>query len=157
MQNWLIVHVSSGAALLACTCFLPMQAVPQTGACRLCRPRAVRRTHPVYTYVIIHGAWGGAWDWKDIDHRLRADGHDVYRPTLTGQGERVHLATPDIDLTTHITDVVNVIKFEKLQDIILVGHSYGGMVITGVAEKLADRIKAMKFILMRFCRRMGRA
>src|SRR3954468_9181628 len=64
------------------------------------------------TYVLVHGAWAGAWEWKRVGQLLQADGYTVYRPTLTGQGERVHLANPDIDLDTHITDVVNVILFE---------------------------------------------
>ncbi|HEY4330582.1 MAG TPA: alpha/beta hydrolase [Phycisphaerae bacterium] len=136
MHHYFMLFVVAVTVVLAASC-----AVPQTGAAP-----APAGAHTTYTYVIVHGAWGGAWDWKEVDHRLRADGHDVYRPTLTGQGERVHLATPDIDLNTHITDVENVIKFENLHNIILVGHSYGGMVITGVAERLADRIKAMVYI-----------
>jgi pimeloyl-ACP methyl ester carboxylesterase len=77
---------------------------------------------------------------------LQADGHTVYRPTLTGQGERVHLANPDINLETHINDIVNVILFEDLHDIILMGHSYGGMVVTGVADRVPDRIKAVVYV-----------
>jgi pimeloyl-ACP methyl ester carboxylesterase len=94
----------------------------------------------------VHGAWAGAWEWKRVGQLLQADGHTVYRPTLTGQGERVHLANPDIDLDTHITDVVNVILFEDLHDIVLMGHSYGGMVITGVADRVPDRIKALVYV-----------
>src|SRR4051812_38452824 len=75
------------------------------------------------TYVLVHGAWAGAWEWKRVGQLLQADGYTVYRPTLTGQGERVHLANPDIDLDTHIADVVNVILFEDLHDIVLMGHS----------------------------------
>src|ERR1700748_2369717 len=93
-----------------------------------------------FTYVIVHGAWGGGWAFKEVDHLLSADGNTVYRPTLTGQGERVHLFTPDLDLNTHITDIVNVILYENLHNIVLVGHSYGGMVITGVADRVPDRI-----------------
>ncbi len=98
------------------------------------------------TFVIVHGAWGGGWSWKEVDQLLTADGHTVYRPTLTGQGERVHLASPDIGLNTHITDVVNVIRFEDLHDIVLVGHSYGGMVITGVAQQVPDRIARLIYL-----------
>jgi pimeloyl-ACP methyl ester carboxylesterase len=101
---------------------------------------------PRYTYVLVHGAWAGAWEWKRVGELLLADGHTVYRPTLTGQGERVHLANQDINLDTHITDVVNVILFEDLRDIVLMGHSYGGMVITGVADRVPDRIKAMVYV-----------
>ncbi|HEX3359134.1 MAG TPA: alpha/beta hydrolase [Tepidisphaeraceae bacterium] len=101
---------------------------------------------PAFTYVIVHGAWGGGWAFKEVDHLLTADGNTVYRPTLTGQGERVHLSTPDIDLNTHITDIVNVILFENLHNIVLVGHSYGGMVITGVADRVPDRIAHLVYV-----------
>ena len=99
-----------------------------------------------YTYVLVHGASGGGWDWKTMDDLLTANGHRVYRPTLTGLGEKVHLSNPDIDLTTHINDIVNVILFENLQDIVLVGHSYGGMVITGVMNQVPGRIKHAIFL-----------
>jgi pimeloyl-ACP methyl ester carboxylesterase len=98
------------------------------------------------TYVIVHGATGGGWDWKTVDHLLTADGNTVYRPTLTGLGERVHLANPDVNLTTHVTDIVNVILFEDLHDVILVGHSYGGMVITGVMDRIPERIRHVVFL-----------
>src|SRR4029077_10581884 len=99
-----------------------------------------------FTYVIVHGAWGGGWDWKQVDQLLSADGHKVYRPTLTGQGERSHLASTNIDLDTHIQDIVNVILWEDLHDVVLVGHSYGGMVITGVADRVPDRIKHIIYV-----------
>jgi len=102
-----------------------------------------RATH---TYVIVHGAWGGGWDWKQVDSALDASGGKVYRPTLTGLGERVHLLTPAVDLTTHITDIVNVIRFENLRDVVLVGHSYGGMVISGVADRIPDRIRRVVYV-----------
>jgi pimeloyl-ACP methyl ester carboxylesterase len=98
------------------------------------------------TIVIVHGAWGGAWAFKRVEALLRDKGYNVYRPQLTGLGERVHLARPDIGLSTHIEDVVNVIRFEDLHDIILVGHSYGGMVITGVADRVPDRIKRLVYL-----------
>jgi pimeloyl-ACP methyl ester carboxylesterase len=98
------------------------------------------------TYVIVHGAWGGSWAFKKVDSLLRAQGHVVYRPSLTGQGERVHLATPDVNLSTHIQDVVNTILFEKLTDVVLVGHSYGGMVVTGVADRVPDRIRRLVYL-----------
>lgn len=98
------------------------------------------------TIVIVHGAWGGAWAFKRVEALLRAKGYNVYRPQLTGLGERVHLARPDIGLSTHIDDVVNAILFEDLHDIILVGHSYGGMVITGVADRLPERIKRLVYL-----------
>lgn len=98
------------------------------------------------TIVIVHGAWGGAWAFKKVDALLRQKGFEVYRPQLTGQGDRVHLARPDIGLSTHIDDVVNAILYEDLHDITLVGHSYGGMVISGVAERIPDRIKRLVYL-----------
>ncbi len=97
-------------------------------------------------FVIVHGAWGGSWAFKKTDSLLTEKGCIVYRPSLTGQGERVHLASTQIGLQTHINDVVNMILFEDLHDIVLVGHSYGGMVITGVADSVADRIKKIIYL-----------
>ena len=98
------------------------------------------------TIVIVHGAWGGSWAFRNVEALLREKGFNVYRPQLTGQGERVHLARPDIGLSTHIDDVVNMILFEDLHDIILMGHSYGGMVITGVADRVPDRIRRLVYV-----------
>jgi len=98
------------------------------------------------TIVIVHGAWGGSWAFRKVDSLLREKGFNVYRPQLTGLGERVHLSRPDIGLSTHIEDVVNMILFEDLHDIILVGHSYGGMVITGVADRVPDRIRRLVYL-----------
>lgn len=98
------------------------------------------------TFVIVHGGWDGGWAWRDVARDLQAAGHEVFTPTLTGQGERVHLASPEIDLDTHIVDIVNVFRYEKLQDITLVGHSYGGMVITGVAERVPEQIRQMIYL-----------
>jgi pimeloyl-ACP methyl ester carboxylesterase len=98
------------------------------------------------TYVIVHGAWGGGWDWKHVDHLLTADGNTVYRPTLSGLGEHSNFNSTNIDLDTHIQDVVNVILWENLYDVVLVGHSYGGMVITGVADRIPDRIKHVVYL-----------
>jgi pimeloyl-ACP methyl ester carboxylesterase len=98
------------------------------------------------TIVIVHGAWGGSWAFRKVEALLREKGFNVYRPQLTGQGERVHLARPDIGLSTHIDDVVNTILFEDLHDIILMGHSYGGMVITGVADRVPDRIRRLVYV-----------
>ena len=101
---------------------------------------------PKFTYVIVHGAWGGGWDWQHVDQLLTADGNKVYRPTLTGQGEHSNLASTNIDLDTHIQDIVNVILWENLHDVVLVGHSYGGMVITGVADRVPDRLKHVVYL-----------
>ncbi|WP_299556250.1 alpha/beta hydrolase [Seonamhaeicola sp.] len=98
------------------------------------------------TYVIVHGAWGGGWAFKKVDSLLTATGSMVYRPTLTGQGERVHLASLEVGLDTHITDIVNTVLYEELDNIILVGHSYGGMVITGVADSIPERISKLIYI-----------
>jgi pimeloyl-ACP methyl ester carboxylesterase len=97
-------------------------------------------------YVIVHGAWGGSWAFKKTDSLLTEKGCLVYRPSLTGQGERVHLATLETGLKTHITDVVNTILYEDLHNIILVGHSYGGMVITGVVDSVPDRIQKIIYL-----------
>jgi pimeloyl-ACP methyl ester carboxylesterase len=99
-----------------------------------------------YTFMIVHGASGGGWDWRTMDELLTARGHTVYRPTLTGLGEKMHLNNPEIDLTTHVTDIVNVILFEDLNEVVLVGHSYGGMVITGVMDRVPRRISHAVFL-----------
>jgi len=98
------------------------------------------------TYVIVHGAWGGGWDWKHVDRLLTAGGNEVYRPTLTGQGEHSNLSSTNINLATHIQDIVNVILWENLHNVVLVGHSYGGMVITGVADRVPERIKHLVYL-----------
>ena len=87
-------------------------------------------------YVICHGAWGGGWAWKKMRPLLRAAGHELVTPTYTGLGERAHLAHPMVDLETHIQDVRAVLEYEDWRDVILVGHSYGGMVATGVADRI---------------------
>ena len=98
------------------------------------------------TYVLVHGGWDGGWSWRGVARHLQAAGHEVFRPTLTGSGERVHLASPDIDLQTHIDDVANVLRYEDLQEVVLCGSSYGGMVITGVAEQLPERIRHLIYL-----------
>jgi pimeloyl-ACP methyl ester carboxylesterase len=98
------------------------------------------------TYVLVHGAWGGGWAWKAVDQLLTQRGHTVYRPTLTGLGEKRHLIAPNVNLSTHIDDVANLILFENLRDVVLVGHSYGGGVVTGVLDRLPDRIKRIVYL-----------
>jgi len=98
------------------------------------------------TYVLVGGAWIGAWAWADVARRLRSDGHDVHPVTLTGLGERVHLSGPDVDLDTHVTDVVNVIDYEDLEDVVLVGHSYAGIVVEGVADRRSPRIGSVAYV-----------
>jgi pimeloyl-ACP methyl ester carboxylesterase len=97
-------------------------------------------------FVLVHGGWHGGWCWREVARRLRALGHDVFTPTMTGLGERVHLLSAGVNLDTHVTDVANVIDFEDLDSVVLVGHSYGGMVITGVADRLASRIGALVYL-----------
>jgi pimeloyl-ACP methyl ester carboxylesterase len=98
------------------------------------------------TYVLVHGAWGGGWKFARVAERLRKRGHTVFTPTLTGAAERSHLLSGAINLTTHVTDVLNVIRYEDLSGVVLLGHSYGGMVITQVADKIADRIAALVYL-----------
>ena len=98
------------------------------------------------TFVLVHGAWHGGWCYRETAHALRAAGHSVFTPTHTGVGERFHQSSEAITLETHIRDVCGCIEFEELTDIVLVGHSYGGMVITGVADRLGDRIKALVYL-----------
>ncbi len=98
------------------------------------------------TYVLVHGAWGGGWKYARVAERLRARGHTVFTPTLTGQGERSHLSSATINLTTHVTDILNVIRYEDLSDVVLAGHSYGGMVITAVADALPEKISALVYV-----------
>jgi pimeloyl-ACP methyl ester carboxylesterase len=109
-------------------------------------PAPGRAQQPHHTYVIVHGAWGGGWDWRAVDSMLTARGHRVVCVTLTGLGERVYLASPDVGLETHITDVVNTILWENLHDVILVGHSYGGMVVTGAGDHIPDRIRRIVYV-----------
>jgi len=98
------------------------------------------------TFVLVHGAWHGGWCWKKLTPLLRAAGHEVFTPTLTGLGERAHLINPQIDLDTHIEDITAVLAYEDLQNVILVGHSYGGMVIAGVAEKAPARLAGLVYL-----------
>lgn len=98
------------------------------------------------TYVLVGGAWLGGWCWQGVARRLRAQGHDVYPVTLTGLGERSHLAAPEVDLDTQITDVVSVLEFEDLRDVVLVGHSYAGIVVSGVADRAAERIRRLVYL-----------
>ena len=97
-------------------------------------------------YVLVHGGWFGAWCWYKVIPLLQAAGHSVFTPTLTGLGEQAALLTPDIGLDTHIQDVVNLIETKDLQQVILVGHSYSGMVITGVADRVPDRIAQLVYL-----------
>jgi pimeloyl-ACP methyl ester carboxylesterase len=96
--------------------------------------------------VLCHGAWHGGWCWRDVASALRASGADVFTPTMTGMGERVHLRSAGATVANYITDVCGVIESEELFDVTLVGHSFGGMAITGVADLLQDRIKRLVYL-----------
>jgi pimeloyl-ACP methyl ester carboxylesterase len=98
------------------------------------------------TYVLVHGGGHGGWCYQSVARILRAQGREVYTPTMSGVGERVHLLRADIDLDFHINDIVNVLEFEDLHSVVLVGHSYGGMVITGVADRASDRIGHLVYL-----------
>jgi len=97
-------------------------------------------------FVLVHGAWQGSWVWGRVAERLRALGHPVEVPSLTGIGERAHLAGPDIDLETHIADVMGAIEHHELDRVVLVGHSYGGMVVTGAADRMPERVQSLVFL-----------
>ena len=98
------------------------------------------------TVVLAHGAWSAAWAWKKMRPLFRKAGHEFFSPTYTGLGERAHLARPEVDLSTHVQDVLAVLEIEGLKEVTLLGHSYGGMVATGVADKAADRIARVVYI-----------
>lgn len=97
-------------------------------------------------FVLVHGMGAGGWCWQDVSALLRENGHLVFTPTLTGLGERSHLANADINLSTHIADVENLIRWEQLSDVILVGHSYGGAVVTGAAERVSGQIRRLVYL-----------
>jgi pimeloyl-ACP methyl ester carboxylesterase len=98
------------------------------------------------TFVLVHGAWHGGWCWRRVADALEKKGHKVFAPTMTGLGACSHLLSKDVNLATHITDIVNFIEWENLSDIVLVGHSYGGMIINGVAEKMPNKIASIVFL-----------
>jgi len=97
-------------------------------------------------FVFVHGGWGGGWEWRDVADRVREAGHDVHRPTLTGLGERRHLLSPTVRLETHVEDVVNLLWFEDLHEVVLCGHSYGGMVVTCVADRVPERLAHVVYL-----------
>ncbi len=98
------------------------------------------------TFLIAHGAWSAAWAWKKMRPLLQARGHALYTPTYTGLGERAHLASREVGLQTHIADVLGTLEFEDLHDVVLVGHSYGGMVATGVADRARARLRRLVYL-----------
>lgn len=120
---------AAGTALLSASA-IPTAATAHTGK-------------PVF--VLVHGTWHGGWMWRDVKQILNKRGYEVYTPTCTGCGEREHLSSPDVGLETHIQDIVNVIRFEELDNIVLVGNAYAGLTITGVADRLKDKIRHILF------------
>src|SRR6516225_823666 len=119
---------------------LYLQAETLPKACRVIGEEAMA------TFVLVHGGWAGNMVWRELAPRLRKAGHDVYAPTLTGIGARKHLLNREIDLDTHIQDVVGVIDDADLSDIVLVGHSYGGMVISGVADRVPEEVASLVYL-----------
>jgi pimeloyl-ACP methyl ester carboxylesterase len=106
------------------------------------RPASAQTTRK--TFVLVHGSWHGGWCWRRVADRLEKQGHKVFAPTLTGLGERAHLISAHVDINTHV--IVNVIKFESLDNIVLVGHSYAGLIITGVAEQIGSAISSIVYL-----------
>ena len=98
------------------------------------------------TFVLIHGAFHGGWCWREVASRLRAQGHEVFAPSLTGLADRAHLLSPDIDLDCHIRDITALIDVEGIEDAVLVGHSYGGMPVMGAADQCAAHLRAVVFL-----------
>lgn len=98
------------------------------------------------TFVLVHGAWHGSWCWRRVRDSLQQQGHQVFTPTLTGVGERSHLLARTVDLQTHTLDVLNLIKWEELNDFVLCGHSYAGMVVSGVADRIPEKIRSLVFL-----------
>jgi pimeloyl-ACP methyl ester carboxylesterase len=110
------------------------------------KPTVTANPQPRLVFVLAHPAWHGSWCWKKITPLLRAAGHEVFTPTLTGLGERSHLANPMVGLETHVQDVVNVLEYEDLSRVILVGHSNGGTLITGVADRVPERLSHLVYL-----------
>jgi pimeloyl-ACP methyl ester carboxylesterase len=98
------------------------------------------------TFVLVHGAWHGSWCWSRVRKALQQQGHEVFTPTLTGVGERSHLLSPEVNLETHILDVLNLVRWEALSDLVLCGHSYGGMVVSGAADRIPGHIRSLVFL-----------
>jgi pimeloyl-ACP methyl ester carboxylesterase len=131
-------HLVNRRSLLALAAAVPLtSALPRMGPASAAEGR---------TFVLVHGAFHGGWCWSPVAEILRSNGHRVFTPTFTGVGERAHLMNPNIDLDTFIRDVSAVIECEELDGIVLVGHSFGGYVVSGVAERMADRIASLVYL-----------
>lgn len=136
-----LLAASAGAAMAGISGTASAQAQAQAEA----EAHAGPDTRNGRAYVFVPGTWHGGWMWRHLRRPLWQAGHEVYTPTPTGVGERSHLSGPDIGLETHIQDIVNVIEYEELDDVILVGHSFAGMTITGVADRMRERIGRLVF------------
>jgi len=118
-----------------------LTAAAATGTPRLAQAQNARKT-----FVLVHGTWHGGWCWRRVADGLESKGHKVYAPTLTGVGDRSHLLSKDVNLTTHVTDIVNLVKWEDLKDIVLVGHSSAGFIITQAAEQIGPQVASIVFL-----------
>ena len=129
------------SALAATAAGVAASALPAGPLTRPARAQARKAT-----FVLVHGAWHGGWAWQRMTPMLRAAGHEVYTPTLTGLGERAHLGSEYTSLNTHITDIVSMMHMEDVKDIILVGHSYAGFVVTGAADRAPERVRMLAYV-----------
>lgn len=133
-----LLKMSSGAMVMGAAMAIGTSKAAETVDCgRVAEPA---------TFVLVPGAFTGAFGYAAVAENLRSRGHRVFAITLTGLAERSHLISPDVSLTTHITDVLNLIRFNELEDVVLAGHSYGGMVITGVADSIPDKIRSLVYL-----------
>jgi pimeloyl-ACP methyl ester carboxylesterase len=118
-----------------------LSALTASGAGQTAQAQAAQKT-----FVLVHGTWHGGWCWRRVVDLLESKGHKVYAPTLTGLADRSHLLTKEVNLTTHVNDVVNLVKWEDLKDIVLVGHSSGGFVITQAAEQIGPSVASIVYL-----------
>jgi pimeloyl-ACP methyl ester carboxylesterase len=139
-MNHNVLRWTVAGSLMVC-----VTAAMCTVACVCEPPEGPAETTPL-TIVFVHGAWGGGWQFHKVQPLLEEAGHTVFRQTMTGLGERVHLGGPEVGLSTHVEDIIKVLEFEDLDDVVLVGHSYGGMVIAGVADRVPHRIARLIFM-----------
>jgi len=126
--------------------WLKFAAIGSLLAAAAAPPRAAAQGESRRTYVLVHGSWHGGWCWRSVADRLRDKGHRVFTPTLTGLGERKHLLNKDVDLDLFIQDIVNVLEAEELRDVYLVGHSFAGPIVTGVTDRVPERLKRLIFL-----------
>ncbi len=116
--------------------------------CRFDVPRPLLPWHipRIASFVLVHGGWGGGWEWHAVARELRAQGHDAWTPTLTGTGERAHLGGPGIGVETHMADLIGVLEHEDLEQVVLCGHSDGGIPVTGAADRQPERVRLLVYV-----------